>query len=230
MERPDAIIFDLDGVLVDSEPMSLAALAEQMQAVGIAEASYEDVRALYLGVSLPTVKKDVAAYLGAPCPTDFEASYLRRLYAAYDGGLQRIDAMVDVLDRFQADGFATCIASGGSLSRIRKTLAFTRLSKRFGNRIYSGEDVARGKPAPDLVLHAAMSIGATPSRCLVIEDSPHGVEGARAAGMRAVGFTGGSHLDPIRERHAQTLRDAGAEAVFQHAVDVQSLVLGAAAA
>ncbi|SDJ16130.1 HAD family hydrolase [Aliiruegeria lutimaris] len=230
MERPDAIIFDLDGVLVDSEPMSLASLAAEMRAVGVADATSDHVRAQYLGVSLPTVKKDVAEYLGAPCPDDFEENYLNRLYAAYDGGLRRIDEMVAALDRFQAEGIATCIASGGSLPRIRRTLAFARLTERFGDRIFSGEDVARGKPAPDLVLHAAMSIGVAPSRCLVIEDSPHGVEGARAAGMRAVGFTGGSHLETIREQQAQTLRNAGAEAVFRDAADVQSLVLAAAAA
>ncbi len=229
MDRPEAIIFDLDGVLVDSEPLSLAALSAEMQALGIEEATPDAMREKYLGVSLPKVREDVAARLGKACPEDFDENFHRRLYAAYDNGLPRIDRMVAALDCFQAKGLRTCIASGGSAARIRRTLAFTRLSKRFGERIFSGEDVARGKPAPDLALHAAARIGVVPSRCLVIEDSPHGVIGAIAAGMRAIGFTGGRHLDQTREEQAVRLCDSGAEAVFADAREARSYVLTAAA-
>jgi len=220
-----AVLFDLDGVLVDSEPMSLEALACEMRAIGIDEATAGSMRDRYLGVSMPKVRRDVAERLGRCCPSDFEESYLRRLYAFYDQGLPRIAPMVEALDRLQAAGLATCIASGGSIPRIRRTLASAGLSERFGDRIFSGEDVPEGKPAPDLVLHAATEIGVPPKRCVVVEDSPHGLRGAIAAGMRAVGFTGGRHLDGIREAHGDRLFEAGAEAVIRDARDLVALVL-----
>ncbi|WP_078059144.1 HAD family hydrolase [Tropicimonas marinistellae] len=220
MPPVQAILFDLDGCLVDSEPLSLAALAAEIRAAGLAEVTFEDMRDRYLGVSMPLVCEEVSQRLGRPCPPDFRENYVRRLFAAYDETLPRIEDMVEVLDRFQDEGLATCIVSGGGLSRIRHTLDRAGLSARFGPRIYSGEEVPCGKPAPDLVLHAAAELGVEPRSCVVIEDSPHGIVGAIAAGMRAIGFTGGQHLEGIRDQHAKVLRDAGAEFVSEQASEL----------
>ncbi|WP_116134550.1 HAD family phosphatase [Tropicimonas sp. IMCC34043] len=226
MDRPQAVIFDLDGCLVDSEPMSLEALAAEMRASGVAEATSAAMRDRYLGVSATDVSRHLAARLGRPCPPDFIDNYHRRLYAAYEAGIPRIEAMVEVLDRLQSEGIATCIASGGSPDRIRRTLAAADLTERFGTRIFSAEQVAHGKPAPDLVLLAARELGVEPARCVVVEDSPHGIRGAMAAGMRGVGFTGGTHLDGIRDSHASALYAAGAEAVREDASELLAIILG----
>lgn len=220
MTKPQAVIFDLDGCLVDSEPLSLASLATEMRAAGIPWATFEEVRDRYLGVSSDYVYRDIADYLGRPCPPDLGERFSRRLFRAYETDLRSIPSMIALLDAVQAAGIATCIASGGSPERIRLTLSLTGLKDRFGKRTFSGEQVARGKPAPDLVLLAARELGVAPKDCVVIEDSPHGVQGARAAGMRAFGYTGGSHLDGVREHHAERLRAAGAELVSDDPADL----------
>ena len=220
MTHPQAVIFDLDGCLVDSEPLSLSSMAAEMRAAGVSWATFEEVRDRYLGVSIGYVYRDIAEYLGRPCPPDLNEKFNQRLFKAYETELRPISSMVALLDAVQAAGIATCIASGGSPERIALTLTLTGLTDRFGERTFSGEQVARGKPAPDLVLLAAEKLGVPPGDCLVIEDSPHGVEGAKAAGMRAFGYTGGSHLDGVRERHAERLRAAGAELVSDNAADL----------
>ncbi|MFV0333251.1 MAG: HAD family hydrolase [Tropicimonas sp.] len=217
---PQAVIFDLDGCLADSEPLSLETLAAEMRAIGVPWASFELVRERYLGRTSGDVCRDIAEYLGRPCPAGFVDNYLGRLFEAYETELKPIPPMVALLDAVQAAGIATCIASGGGLERIARTLAITGLGDRFGERTFSGEQVPRGKPAPDLVLFSAAQLGVAPEHCVVVEDSPHGVEGARAAGMRALGYTGGSHLDGIRGAHAELLRVAGAELVSEDASDL----------
>ena len=220
MTKPQAVIFDLDGCLVDSEPLSLASLATEMRDAGIPWATFEEVRDRYLGVSSDYVYRDIADYLGRPCPPDLGERFNRRLFKAYETDLRPIPSMIALLDAVQAAGIATCIASGGSPERIALTLALTDLTDRFGKRTFSGEQVAHGKPAPDLVLLAARTLGVSPETCVVIEDSPHGVQGARAAGMRAFGYSGGSHLDGVREAHGERLRAAGAELVSDNAADL----------
>ena len=220
MTKPQAVIFDLDGCLVDSEPLSLASLATEMRAAGIPWATFEEVRDRYLGVSSDYVYRDIADYLGRPCPPDLGERFNRRLFKAYETDLRPIPSMISLLDAVQAAGIATCIASGGSPERIALTLALTGLTDRFGKRTFSGEQVAHGKPAPDLVLLAARTLGVSPETCVVIEDSPHGVQGARAAGMRAFGYSGGNHLDGVREAHGERLRAAGAELVSDNAADL----------
>ncbi|MFV0359434.1 HAD family hydrolase [Tropicimonas sp.] len=226
MTPPQAVIFDLDGCLVDSEPLSLGALATEMRAVGIPWATFEVARDRYLGVTVGDVCGAIATALGEPCPADFVENYQRHLYAAYEADLMPIAPMVDLLDHVQGAGIATCIASGGSPDRIGRTLEIAGIADRFDDRTFSGEQVARGKPAPDLVLYAARRLGVKPARCVVIEDSPHGIAGARSAGMRALGFTGGSHLDGIREAHARRLLDAGAECVSSDAADILRSIMG----
>lgn len=211
------VIFDLDGCLVDSEPLALEAIAAEMRALGIADAVWTDLRADFLGVTLAVVGRYVESRLGRPCPADFAENFYRRLYAFYAAGLPIIAGVTDLLDRLQADGLAIAIATGGSVERMTRSLERTGLDRYFSGRAFSADEVARGKPAPDLVLHVAHRLGVAAEACAVVEDSPHGIIGAVAAGMRAIGFAAGSHLDGIRDWQAARLREAGAEVVVRDA-------------
>jgi HAD superfamily hydrolase (TIGR01509 family) len=219
-----AVIFDLDGCLVDSETLALEALAAEMRALGIADATWRELREDFLGVTLPVVCRYVTGRLGRPCPPDYAENFYRRLYAAYAVGLPIIDGVIGLLDRLRAAGLALGIATGGSVDRMQRSLRRTGLEEYFAGRAFSADQVARGKPAPDLVLHVARQLAVAPKDCVVVEDSPHGILGAVAAGMRAIGFVGGSHLEGIRERQADRLRYAGAEVVLSHAGDLYDAI------
>lgn len=209
-----AVIFDLDGCLVDSEPLSLEAIAAEMRASGLASATAREVGGQYLGVSIARIGEEVGERLGAAAPEGFVERVEARLFAAYPTQLRRIDGALALLDRLQAAGIATAIATGGSLKRLAVTLQASGLARRFEGTGFSADQVARGKPAPDLFLLAADRLGIPPGDCAVLEDSPHGIVGAVAAGMRAVGFVGGSHLTGQQADHAAVLRKAGAALVI----------------
>ena len=209
-----AVIFDLDGVLVDSEPLSLGVLAEEMRALGIADATPEEVGRQFLGVALPVIRAYVADRLGRPVPEAFVERFEDRLLAIYPDRLRVIDGVPALLDQLQAAGIGMAIATGGSLRRMGETLRVSGLDRWFQGRAFSADQVAEGKPAPDLFLLAAHELGVDPKDCVILEDSPHGVTGALRAGARAVGFTGGSHLDLSRADHAALLRGKGADPVL----------------
>ena len=209
-----AVIFDLDGVLVDSEPLSLGVLADEMRALGIADATPEEVGRQFLGVSLPVIRAYVADRLGRPVPETFVERFEDRLLAIYPEKLQVIDGVPALLDQLQDAGIGMAIATGGSLRRMGETLRVSGLDRWFQGRAFSADQVAQGKPAPDLFLLASRELGVDPKDCVILEDSPHGVTGALRAGARAVGFTGGSHLDLSRAEHAALLRGKGAAPVL----------------
>ena len=213
--RIEAVIFDLDGCLVDSEPHALEAIAAEMRAEGIVEARADEIGRDYLGVSMTDLCRDIARRLGREVPGDFVERVETRLFEVYERRLRRIEGALGLLDRLEAAGVARAIATGGSIRRMIGTLRIGGLSERFEGRAFSAERVARGKPAPDVFLLAAEGLGVSPERCAVLEDSPHGIAGAFAAGMRPVGFVGGSHLDPIRDVHRSRLIDAGAVEVVE---------------
>ena len=215
MTEISAVIFDLDGCLVDSEPHSIEAIAAELRIIGLTDARAEDIRDRFLGVSMTDICRDITERSGFPVPEDFVDRVETRLFAVYADKLRPIAGALALLDRLEAEGFATAIATGGSLRRMHKTLELGGLTNRFEGRGFSAEQVARGKPAPDLFLHAAAELDLAPERCSVLEDSPHGVVGARAAGMRAVGFLGGSHLGGIRDVHRATLARVGAHPVLE---------------
>ena len=131
---------------------------------------------------------EIEAHLGRPLPDDWETQFLPLYEAAFVAELVAVEGIADALDVIQ---IPTCVASSSSHRAIRRSLDLTGLRHHFDERIYSVEDVARGKPAPDVFLHAADRMGADPPRCVVIEDSVHGVTAARAAGMRVLAFGGG---------------------------------------
>lgn len=208
-----AVIFDMDGCLVDSEPMSLQTLADMMAAEGL-QATTDDLRRKFLGVSIQSIVSHIAELLDRDDLPDFARDFEERLLARYPAELRVIPGIPDLLDDLAARGIAVAIATGSSVRRLGITLDVADLADRFADMIFSADQVKRGKPAPDLFLLAANRLGIPPEACAVMEDSPHGIAGARAAGMRAVGFTGGTHLAGMRDDHARRLGDAGAVAVL----------------
>ncbi|ULB11899.1 HAD family phosphatase [Cereibacter azotoformans] len=208
-----AVIFDLDGCLVDSEPHSLAALVGEMQTIGLPRTTVEEVRERFLGVSMADICRDIERRTGGPVPADFIDRVEARLFRAYALRLRPMAGADRLLDRLEVAGLAMAIATGGSVRRMHETLRLGGLASRFAGRAFSADEVPRGKPAPDLFLKAAAVLGVPPDRCAVLEDSPHGIAGACAAGMRAVGFTGGSHLEGLQAAHRGLLLEAGASQV-----------------
>jgi HAD superfamily hydrolase (TIGR01509 family) len=183
----ELVIFDCDGVLVDSERLAVreeaAVLAELGWPLGQAE-----VIERFMGRSQAFMVRAVLDRLGGRLPDDWQERLDRRYRAAFEAELTPVDGVVEALDRIATP---TCVASGGSHAKLRHTLGLTGLYDRFAGRIFSATEVADGKPAPDLFLHAAARLGADPAACAVVEDSRYGVQAARAAGMRAFGYTGG---------------------------------------
>jgi HAD superfamily hydrolase (TIGR01509 family) len=192
--RPSLVIFDCDGVLVDSEPIANAVFAEHLAKIGIV-LSIEQTMARFMGRSMKSCIEDVAAELRQkklPEPANFPEDFLNAMqfdtFEALQTQLQPVAGIAAAIDAIEAQGMATCIASSGDHGKMKITLGKTALLDRFGGRIYSATQVAKGKPAPDLFLFAAAQMGFPPSQCVVVEDSPFGVEAAVAAGMRAMAY------------------------------------------
>ncbi|MFE8950211.1 HAD family hydrolase [Streptomyces sp. NPDC007856] len=187
--RYDLIIFDNDGVLVDSEPISNRHLAAYLTELGH-PTSYEDSIRDYMGSAMHRIHELVLERTGQRLPDDFDDVFHARVFAAFERELQPVAGVAGVLEKLAADGVPYCVASSGSHARIRVGHRTTGLDRWFEeDRIFSSEDVGRGKPAPDLFLYAAECMGVAPERCLVVEDSPLGVQAAVAAGMTVYGFT-----------------------------------------
>ncbi|MFD5282060.1 HAD family hydrolase [Streptomyces rubrogriseus] len=187
--RYDLVIFDNDGVLVDSEPVSNRLLAGYLTELGH-PTSYEDSLRDYMGGAMHRVHDLVLERTGRRLPSDFDDVFHARVFAAFERELEPVPGAVDVLEKLAADGVAYCVASSGSHQRIRMGHRKAGLDRWFDDeRIFSSQDVGRGKPAPDLFLHAAARMGVAPERCVVVEDSPLGVRAAVAAGMHVYGFT-----------------------------------------
>ncbi len=206
------VIFDCDGVLVDSDRISLRIQAEHITALGLPTTYEEGVRD-FLGLGRPGTRRILEERRGGPLPEGWEAD----LDAAVDEAFRRelgpvagIEAALDAID------VPTCVASSGSQEKMRLTLGLTGLRERFEGRIFSADEVERSKPFPDLFLFAAERMGAAPEDCVVVEDSPRGAAAARAAGMRALGYAA--------EDDGAALAREGAE-VFTSMADLPALLL-----
>ena len=187
--RYELIIFDNDGVLVDSEPISNRILADYLTEVGHPTTYEESVRD-FMGAAEHRIHDVVRERTGQRLPEGFNEGLHARVFAAFERELRPVEGVGVVLEKLAADGVPYCLASSGTHERIRVALTKTGLYERFGEgRIFSAQDVGRGKPAPDLFLRAAEVMGVAPGRCAVVEDSPLGVQAARAAGMDVFGFT-----------------------------------------
>ena len=187
--RFDLVIFDCDGVLVDSERLSIRLDVEFLGTLGwpISEA---EVVERWVGRTEAAMKGEIEAHLGRDISAEWDA-FSARYREAFAAELEPVDGVAAAVDAIQAAGYATCVASSGGHAKIRQNLARTGLLDRFGDRLFSGDDVEHGKPAPGLFLHAAAAMGTAPARVAVVEDSRHGVTAARAAGMWAFAYAGG---------------------------------------
>ncbi|SOE29539.1 HAD family hydrolase [Streptomyces sp. OK228] len=187
--RYDLVIFDNDGVLVDSEPISNTILAAYLTELGH-PTSYEESVRDYMGSAMHRIHELVQERSGQRLPEDFDDVFHGRVFAAFERELQPVPGAVQLLEKLAADEVPYCVASSGSHERIRVGHRKTGLDRWFDEgRVFSSQDVGRGKPAPDLFLHAAERMGVAPERCVVVEDSPLGVRAANAAGMDVYGFT-----------------------------------------
>jgi HAD superfamily hydrolase (TIGR01509 family) len=210
--RPDLIIFDCDGVLVDSELLSCRCLSEVLSEFGF-ELGVDQALELFLGRSTAAIGQYYRAR-GQILPDGFLPRLKSRVLETFAASLQPVSGVNAVVSELKAP---VCVASSSDLDRVALSLDVTGLASHFGDRLYTAQMVEHGKPAPDLFLYAAGKMQIPPARALVIEDSISGVQAAKAAGMTVWGFVGGSHYRG-RDGHA-ILSGAGADRVFARMTD-----------
>jgi HAD superfamily hydrolase (TIGR01509 family) len=199
------VIFDCDGVLVDSEAISTRVLAEVLSAAGLPTTPTQALRD-YQGLMLADIEAHASAKLGRVLPRDWIERFERERTDAFRRELRSIPGAAEAVERVSALGIAVCVASQGKLAKTELTLGLTGMRALFGqDALFSAYSVPNGKPAPDLFLHAAASIGVEPAGCVVVEDSVAGVTAAVAAGMRAFGYAADGTGAALREAGAQVL-------------------------
>ncbi len=186
----ELVIFDCDGVLIDSEGLSAEVLIGGLSDLGIL-VDFDYFCVNFLGRSFPTVARDIQATFQVELPDDFERNYRRDLLAKFAQALSPTKGVKDMLDAMTV---RSCVATSSSPARVTNSLNIVGLSDYFGSNVFTASQVAFGKPAPDLFLYTAAQMGVDPRKCLVIEDSLPGVEAGLAAGMPVLRFTGGVHL------------------------------------
>ncbi len=186
METPKLIIFDCDGVLVDSEVIFNEVLSRNLSAHGLPISPVESM-SLFVGGTMKTVKER-AEEMGATLPDDWIDALYAQAFARLRQGVDMVNGIEDVLDALDAARIPYCVASNGSLEKMEITLGQTGLMKRFPNRIFSAYEVGIAKPDPGLFLHAATTLGHQPDSCVVIEDSVNGVMAAKRAKMKCFGY------------------------------------------
>jgi HAD superfamily hydrolase (TIGR01509 family) len=212
------LIFDFDGVVADSELIANTALARALTGIGL-PTSVEESLGRYLGRRWADNEADIVAALGGPLPPGFQDNRRAEVRAVLAAELTEVAGLSAFLAAHP--DWARCIASSGTHEWLDLALDIIGLAALFPRRFSGASDVAHGKPAPDLFLHAAASMGFAPADCIVIEDSVAGVRGGVAAEMRVIGLVAGTH---IRDGHADTLRTAGAHAVAANYEEVAALL------
>jgi HAD superfamily hydrolase (TIGR01509 family) len=211
------LIFDCDGVLVDSELLANAALAELMSVLGHPMTTQQAVDT-FAGRRLSDVLARAEALLARPIPADLGEQAGALMLARFR---RELKAVAGVREAIAALPYPRCVASSSTRERLALSLDVTGLAPLFGANMFSADQVAHGKPAPDLFLFAAQSLGAAPAGCVVIEDSPLGIQAALAAGMTTIGFAGASHAT---DQLAKKLAQAGAEIVVRAMSDLPAAV------
>lgn len=224
-----AIIFDLDGCLVESEVLSLKAIAHEARRLGGHDVDEKELGKALLGLRMSNISEWVGRRARQPVPDGFAERIDAQLMEQYPQNLRPVDGAAALLEQLVESGIDMALATGSSVARMTLALQVTDLARFFNSRACSADQVVNGKPAPDLFFYAAGLIGRAPRECLVLEDSPHGVEGALAAGMCAIGFVGGGHLEGWRDQHADTLMKAGCVTTIRELSELSALVQGNAA-
>ncbi|MGO9133536.1 MAG: HAD family hydrolase [Methylovirgula sp.] len=211
------LIFDCDGVLVDSEIIALDGLAKAITDIGL-PTDFADCRRRFMGKSLRDVLAEIEAMLGRPLPADWGKDANAALLARFASELQPVKGVAAAI---AALPYPRCVASSSQPDRVRLSLDVTGLAPFFGDRVFSATEVAHGKPAPDLFLYAARRCGFDPATTIVIEDSPAGIAAALAAEMTPIGFAGASHAD---QSLIECLSAAGAATVLTRMADLPATV------
>ncbi|BAJ26121.1 MULTISPECIES: HAD-IA family hydrolase [Kitasatospora] len=193
------VIFDCDGVLVDIERIAVRVQVETGAELGW-PLDVAEVVERFIGRPPAAIRQQIEERLGTEAAAEWERRFERRHRELVDAELTAVDGIVDALDGLDARGLPYCVASSGSHDKMRHTLGRTGLYERLAGRIFSASEVARGKPFPDVFLHAAARMGYRPEVCVVVEDSPAGLRAARAAGMRRLGYTAGPTGPALAER------------------------------
>ena len=217
----DAVIFDCDGVLIDSEILVCRIAAEELTRLGY-PISTEEVIRRFAGRPDREMKAEIEAEWGHELPGTYRERVNERTWAAYGSELQIMPGIVEALDALRSIALPACVASSSFPEKLERGLASVGLLNRFVPNVVSATLVAHGKPSPDIFLFAAGWLRVSPLRCVVIEDSVAGVTAAVAAGIPVLGFTGGSHCD---DNHAQRLTNAGAQAIFSNMRELPSLLV-----
>jgi FGGY-family pentulose kinase/HAD superfamily hydrolase (TIGR01509 family) len=215
---PEVVIFDCDGVLVDSEPIAMARTRQALGRLGLTLTD-DEARDRFLGVSAQSMQGIAERDLGASLPPDFQRELAREILADFERELKGVDGIREALAEL---GARVCVASSGSIERIRASLRIVGYTRLFEPNVFSAAEVARGKPEPDLLLHAAARMDAEPGDCLVIEDSVPGVTAAIRAGMTVFGFTGAAHA--TGGAYGERLGAAGAATVFDDMRELPRLI------
>lgn len=209
MDRPSArglVIFDCDGVLVDSEPIAARLTAEAVSELGW-QMSAEIAKAEFLGDTFKNIIRRVEERIGAPVPADWPARSQANLLAALERELEPVPGVVSAIEKLRAAGFTLAVGSQGTHDKMQLTLGVTGLLPFFEGRVFSATQVEHPKPAPDLFLLAARSLGFTPASSIVVEDSTRGVKAALAAGMRVLGYTASVGREAIVNAGAEPIDD-----------------------
>lgn len=218
------VIFDCDGVLVDSEEIALQVLVAALAQKGVSLTTDEAANR-FLGRSLGSLAKVVQDEFGVEIDPPFLAGMREVLHARFRAELKPVPGVATLIDALKQAGIACCVASSSQRERIELSLTVTGLISKLAPDIFSATMVENGKPAPDLFLYAAERMGYSPAECMVIEDSPAGVTAAQAAGMRVIAFTGGAHANYSGYR--RDLAVLNADAQFDAMENLLHFVLGA---
>ena len=199
----DLVIFDCDGVLVDSEPISNRVLADLLTEIGL-PTTLEQSLGSFLGRSWKDNFLIIQERLGRTPPQELYEIYTNRMYQAFEAELKPIPGIESALDQIS---LKTCVASSGPHMKIRKTLGVTGLLPRFENHIFSADDVENGKPAPDLFLYACEKMGSKSSSSVVVEDALPGVKSAVSAGMTVLAYTPSGDVNDLKKHGVATFED-----------------------
>jgi HAD superfamily hydrolase (TIGR01509 family) len=205
---PKLVIFDCDGVLVDSELLANQVFLEKLTALGL-KLSLANLFENFVGRSMSACMAQVEQMLGAPAPVGFLAELDAATFQAFESDLKAVPGIEQVLNALDAAAIPYCVASSGSHVKMDKTLRLTGLMPRLAGRIYSATEVARSKPFPDIYLYAASQMGVAPQDCVVIEDSPTGAEAGRAAGMKVFGYAVLNAESKLSAAGAKVFKDMG---------------------
>ena len=200
----ELLIFDCDGVLVDSERLSHGVLQQMLAELGV-RLSFDATVERFIGTSLPVCLARVGELLGAAPPQGFVEGFGQRTRAAFEAGLLPVRGIEQLLEMLRTP---YCVASNGNRAKVEFTLGHTGLLPRFAGRIFTADDVLHPKPAPDLFLHAARCMGVLPRHTTVVEDTPTGIVAAKAAGMRAIGFAAMTPRARLAAAGADALADS----------------------